>query len=150
MAGSLPVRCPPAQRSFQDLYRISVPYIVLEVKMTSYFSPLAIKSTSTFSPASLACGIAYSLLWWALSTILNAEIVHIPNLQEGWTKFTGIIFQILIVNKEACLCLFQLCYCMKMSRLANNWNFAAAASCVFTSLLSFFGPTAAVVLVLSG
>lgn len=62
-----------------------MPCISLEVKITFYFSPLAVKPMSTLSPASLTCGIAYSPLWWALSRIPKDEIVYIPNPQEGWT-----------------------------------------------------------------
>lgn len=138
-------------RRFWDLYRSSVPCIALEVKITSQFSPLAIKSM---------CLPVHLLLWhvgllillcgglWAQSWKLR--YFSTQTLQEEWIKVTGIIFQTLIINKEACLCLFQFCSCMKMSRLANNWDLAAAAACVFTSLLSFFRPTAAVMLVLSG
>lgn len=84
---------------------------------------------------------------WAQSWKLR--FFSTKNLKEEWIKVTELTLQILTINKEACLCWFQFSSCLKTTHLANNWDLAAAASCVFTSLLSFFGPTAAVVWVLS-
>lgn len=149
MAGGLPVKCPPAQRSFiLDFCALCVTGSENNLLFFSFSLKIYVYLLSCFFGLwdclfSFVVGFEYNSESWDSSYSWSTG-------REGWIKFTGIICQILIINKEACLCLFQLCYCMKMSRLANNWDLAAAAACVFTSLLISFGPTAAVMLVLSG